>query len=26
MMAVNSHWLLRGVWKVVFTWLDEFVK
>ena len=23
---VNNHWLLQGVWKMVFGWLDEFVQ
>ena len=23
---VNNHWLLQGIWKMVFGWLDEFVQ
>ena len=23
---INTHWLLQGLWKMLFTWLDEFVQ
>ena len=26
MIAVNSHWLLRGFWNIVWKWLDEFIQ
>ena len=25
-IAVNSHWLLRGVWNAAWSWLDSFVQ
>ena len=25
-VAVNSHWLLRGLWNAAWAWLDEFVQ
>lgn len=25
-IAVNSHWLLRGVWNAAWSWLDPFVQ
>ena len=24
-IAVNSHWLLRTFWNIVWGWLDEFI-
>ena len=23
---VNTHWVLQGIWKMVFNWLDEFMQ
>mmetsp|Transcript_39651 Transcript_39651/g.60727 ORF Transcript_39651/g.60727 Transcript_39651/m.60727 type:complete len:108 (-) Transcript_39651:12-335(-) len=25
-VIVRSHWLLRGLWNIVWGWLDEFVQ
>ena len=25
-MAVNTHWALRGMWNIVYTWVDKFVQ
>jgi len=24
MISVNTHWMINGMWKMVFMWLDKF--
>lgn len=26
MIACNSHWMLRGFWGLVWTWIDKFTQ
>ena len=23
---INTHWVLQGIWKMIFNWVDEFVQ